>query len=77
MLSQVLHVVQESYGKQVKISAMPAVKFQAVLRPAEKFKIELETLRERRMKFTVSRGDTLIATGSLCCEGITPLRESS
>lgn len=77
LLSQVLHAVQEECGKQVKISAMPAVKFHAVLRPAEKFEIELQTLSEGQMKFTVSRGDTLIATGSLCCEGILPLRESS
>jgi 3-hydroxyacyl-[acyl-carrier-protein] dehydratase len=77
LLSQVLHAVQEECGMQVKISAMPAVKFHAALRPAEKFEIELQALGEGRMKFTVSRGDTLIATGSLCYEGILPLRESS
>lgn len=46
-------------------ASLPWVKFHAPLRPGEEFVARLEPLGAASFKFTVRRGETLIASGSL------------
>ncbi|MGH8752044.1 MAG: hypothetical protein ACREUV_10120 [Burkholderiales bacterium] len=65
LLSQVAAALQHAAGKPVKITALDQVKFSAVLRPAEKFVIELQGDAPHSVRFSIRRGVTLIASGSL------------
>jgi 3-hydroxymyristoyl/3-hydroxydecanoyl-(acyl carrier protein) dehydratase len=47
------------------ITAVPAVKFHAPLRPAERFEVALAPARGRSVDFRVLRGETLIAAGTV------------
>jgi 3-hydroxymyristoyl/3-hydroxydecanoyl-(acyl carrier protein) dehydratase len=53
LLEQVLRMAGNGRAR------LPSVKFHAPLRPGEEFVIQIE-----KQKFTVRRGDTLIASGS-------------
>jgi 3-hydroxyacyl-[acyl-carrier-protein] dehydratase len=63
LLVRVLDAVTRAFGSGV--GAVTAAKFHAPLRPGEHFKIELERVDERVIKFRVLRGETLIAGGTL------------
>ena len=46
-------------------TAVPVAKFHAPLRPGERFEIELERNAGASIAFRVSRGDTVVASGTL------------
>lgn len=64
LLARVCRAVTAAYGCPVK--AVPAAKFLAPLRPAERFEIRLERAGNDVVRFRVVRGETAIAGGSVC-----------
>ncbi len=65
LLSRVMHAAEQGFGPDIKIVAVPATKFSAVLRPGEKFDVSLEIAGDRLIRFVITRGETRIASGSL------------
>src|SRR5262249_33509111 len=63
ILQRVCRAVTRAHGGAV--TAVPAVKFHAPLRPEEAVDIGLEQARERSVNFRVMRGTTLIAAGTV------------
>jgi 3-hydroxyacyl-[acyl-carrier-protein] dehydratase len=63
ILRRVCRVVTEVHGSAV--TAVPVVKFHAPLKPAEPFDIALAPAREGSVGFRVTRGETLIAAGTI------------
>ena len=58
LIEEVLRLAKREAGAVGHLH-LPSVKFHAPLRPGEEFVIQIE-----KQKFTVRRGDTLIASGS-------------
>ena len=65
LLSRVMHAAEQGFGPDLKIVAVPATKFSAVLRPGEKFDVSLEMAGDKLIRFVITRGETRIASGSL------------
>ncbi|HVS26597.1 MAG TPA: acyl-CoA synthetase [Burkholderiales bacterium] len=65
LLSRVMHAAEQGFGPGIKIVAVPATKFSAVLHPGEKFDVSLEMAGDSLIRFVITRGETRIASGSL------------
>ena len=77
LLNATLRAVELGWGQSLRIVAAPAVKFSSILRPGEKFDIHVETSGEDLIKFSITRGTTLIATGRLRYKKMSLNREQS
>ena len=66
ILDRVIDATEEWLGRQLHVRAVPQAKFLAPLRPCETATIALELRSSATMVvFTVRRGPTVIATGTL------------
>jgi len=65
LLDEVLRAARQALGADAGHATLPWVKFHAPLRPGEEFVSRLEPLGVGSFRFTVRRGETLIASGSL------------
>jgi 3-hydroxyacyl-[acyl-carrier-protein] dehydratase len=61
VLARVVNAVDAAFNRKVR--EIPVAKFHAPLRPAERFEIELSQAGPHSVKFRVTRGETLIASG--------------
>jgi 3-hydroxymyristoyl/3-hydroxydecanoyl-(acyl carrier protein) dehydratase len=59
LLDEILNAARQAVGAAAGPVQIPWVKFHAPLRPGEEFVIRIE-----KQKFTVRRGETLIASGN-------------
>jgi len=62
LLARVAHAAAQAFGAAV--AEVPTVKFLAPLRPGERFDVGLDA-SEAKVRFRVTRGATLIASGTL------------
>jgi 3-hydroxyacyl-[acyl-carrier-protein] dehydratase len=65
LLSEVMRAVEHHFGPLVGSYSWPIVKFIAPLRPNERFAINIESEDRDRFAFSVTRGGTMIVSGSL------------
>lgn len=67
ILSEVEDAVRSFVGEVTAIVSFPKVKFLAILRPKQRFRIELRQGDSSSFRFTVRRGETRIAEGTVKC----------
>src|SRR6476646_4768940 len=71
LLGEVLLAVERHFGPLAGASSWPFVKFIAPLRPGQRFAVNIEREDRNRLAFSVTRGDTMVASGRL--QGNDPL----
>ena len=76
LLSEVLAAVEDQWGWAPGPVSWTAVKFTALLRPDEPFDVWMQMSDGRQVIFTITRGDTTIASGRLRW-GLTPFTASA
>ena len=72
LLTETLRAMERAFARPVRVVEFAAVKFTAPLHPGEPFTITLDPADEEQMAFTVTRGETPIASGILRHTGAAP-----
>lgn len=65
LLNHLLSVIEDHWHLESGAVSWSAVKFMASLRPDEPFAMTIQSTDGRRITFSITRGDTAIASGSL------------
>jgi 3-hydroxyacyl-[acyl-carrier-protein] dehydratase len=65
LLNHLLSVIEEHWHVEPGAVSWPAVKFMALLRPDEPFVMTMQSVDGQRITFSITRGNTTIASGSL------------
>jgi 3-hydroxyacyl-[acyl-carrier-protein] dehydratase len=64
LLAEVAAAIEAALGPQARLAGLPGVKFLAPLAPGERFRIVIEPLDPRRVRFTLLRQGKAFASGS-------------
>lgn len=65
VLDEVIQTLKETYGQELVVTGMPAVKLSSPLRPEERLTITVESLDTNTAGFTCEVGSRLVASGSI------------
>jgi 3-hydroxymyristoyl/3-hydroxydecanoyl-(acyl carrier protein) dehydratase len=73
LIDSIVAVAESWFGRPVRVTCLPQVKFQTPLRPGQEVRLDLR-FADPRLEFTVTLGAATVASGRLIIDG-PPARE--